>query len=416
MRRCGDRAVLPLLAGSILCADGESHDRRHRDLLPAFRASRVAARAEHAEVLVTESFQRLPRGRPTPLLPVLRRLTFAQLAEVVLGVSDERYIAELRHRVGRYVSGALLLATWSTRLRPVLGVALARRQRHLDKHLRLAVPRRRAGGDDAVSLLLAAGVDEQALLAELRALLIVGHETTATALAWGLDLLARHPDACARLRDGDRAYADAVVAEVLRLRPPVVDTVRLVARDVELGGRAVPAGTFVLAAPLLAHRDPAPHPEPWRFRSQRFLDARPPQGAYLPFGGGNRRCLILDPPFRAVAGYSTGPSGRARVMRGGPVARPSGPGAERTGRVQATPPQAVGPQPCRVAAWRARARDTARAKRWIQAQCALRLAPASRRAGGRRQVAEPLPSGHSGACPAARHRRRAWPRRAADRR
>lgn len=286
------RRVLPLLAGSILCADGEAHERRHRALLPAFRASRVAARTERIEWLARRTFDSLPRGRRVPLLPPLRRLTFAVLTEAVLGTTDDAFTDELHHRFDRYLSAPPILATWSAAKRPLLGGALARRQRSVDEHLREAMTHSgRASGGDALSLLLESGTDEQEVLAEVRALLIVGHETTAAALAWGLDLLARHPHVAARLRDGDSGYVEAVVAEVLRLRPPVVDSVRLAARDVTLGGRTVPRGTFLLAAPLLAHRDPTAYPDPWRFDPNRFLDHRPPQGSYLPFGGGSRRCL-----------------------------------------------------------------------------------------------------------------------------
>jgi len=286
------RRVLPLLAGSILCADGEEHERRHRALLPVFRASRVAARTERIEWLARRAFDSLPRGRRVPLLPALRRLTFAVLAEAVLGTTDEEFTIELQRRVNRYLSGPPILATWSASQRPLLGAELARRQRSVDEHLREAMAQSgRASDGDALSLLVESGAEEKEVLADLRALLIVGHETTAAALAWGLDLLARHPHVAARLRDGDNRYVEAVVAEVLRLRPPVVDSVRLAAHDVMLGGRAVSAGTFLLAAPLLAHRDPVAYPDPWRFEPNRFLDHRPPQGAYFPFGGGSRRCL-----------------------------------------------------------------------------------------------------------------------------
>lgn len=286
------RCVLPLLEGSILCADGADHDRRHRALLPAFRASRVAARSARIEWLAGRTFDGLPRGKRVPLLPPLRRLTFAILTEAVLGTTDEEFTAELQRRLNRYLSGAPILATWSASPRTHLGNELARRQRSVDEHLQEAVLRSgRTSGGDALSLLVKSGAAEQELLAELRALLIVGHETTAAALAWGLDLLARHPEVGARLRDGDDRYAEAVVSEVLRLRPPVVDSVRLVRREVVLGGETVPAGTFLLAAPLLAHRDPTAYPDPWHFDPDRFLGRRPPQGTYLPFGGGSRRCL-----------------------------------------------------------------------------------------------------------------------------
>lgn len=282
--------VLPLLAGSVLCADGEEHTRRRRVLLPAFTKARLLEQAEPIERETARGLDALPRGRPVAVLPLFRRLAFGILARVVLGIEDERRVDEIRARVDRFVSGPAVLAAWPTPLRRALAHTLAARQARLDAGLRDEIARKAGGGADALALLIDAGEREQSLLAELRALLIVGHETTACALAWGVDMLARHPRLAERVADDD-AYADAFAHETLRLRPTVVDAVRLSTSPIEIGRIAVPAGTMLMAAPLLVHTEPAVHPEPGCFRPERFLDARPAVGAYIPFGGGARRCL-----------------------------------------------------------------------------------------------------------------------------
>jgi cytochrome P450 len=121
-------------------------------------------------------------------------------------------------------------------------------------------------------------------------LLIAGHETTATGLAWAFERLSRTPAANRRFA-GDPGYVDAVVQETLRTRPPVIDAVRTAVADTTLGGRSVPAGTLVSAMFCLTHRRADLWEEPLAFRPERFLAGRPAPYAYTPFGGGVRRCL-----------------------------------------------------------------------------------------------------------------------------
>jgi len=125
---------------------------------------------------------------------------------------------------------------------------------------------------------------------------MAGHETTATALAWTFDLLFRRADAMRRLREevaaGDGTeYLDAVIEEALRLRPVVPFTGRELRRPAELGGNGLPEGTTVFAAIYLAHTDPEVFPDPYAFLPERFLDAKPDTFAWIPFGGGTRRCI-----------------------------------------------------------------------------------------------------------------------------
>lgn len=282
--------VLPLLRGSILCADGADHQARRQRLLPVFRASSVAALVDAAEKEARQALAARPRGSAIAMLPVFRHLTFAQLARVVLGVEDRVRAAAIAHALDRFVSGAPALATWPTALRPLLRPELRRRQAHLDALLRAELERGPATGS-AAAVLLAAQLPEEELLAELRALLIVGEETTACALAWGVELLARHPQQARALAHRDGDYAEALAHEVLRLRPSVVDAVRLAHSSQRLADLDVPADTLLMAAPLLVHQDPDVYERPDEFRPERFLGPHPPVGSFVPFGGGGRRCL-----------------------------------------------------------------------------------------------------------------------------
>jgi cytochrome P450 len=138
-------------------------------------------------------------------------------------------------------------------------------------------------------------MSDQEIRDELVTLLVAGHETTATALAWAFDLLLHDPATLHRLEAeaaGDRReYLDATIKETLRLRPPVVIVVRRVKVPFPLDGREVPAGAHLCPNIYLTQRRPDLYPEPDRFRPERFLEEAPEPYAWLPFGGGIRRCL-----------------------------------------------------------------------------------------------------------------------------
>jgi cytochrome P450 len=129
---------------------------------------------------------------------------------------------------------------------------------------------------------------------EVFALLLAGHETTATALAWAIELLARAPhaaDAVARERpESERPWLEAVIWEAVRLRPPLVDIVRQPVEPVRLAGRTVAAGTLMLIPPPLIHGH-AGVAGSERFQPERFVGHRPDPHEWVPFGGGERRCL-----------------------------------------------------------------------------------------------------------------------------
>jgi len=155
--------------------------------------------------------------------------------------------------------------------------------------------------DDVLSLLLQArhddgsGMSDHELRDELMTLLVAGHETSATALAWALEALARHPAVLTRLREevdaGDDTYLDAVVQETLRLRPVIALVLRRLTEPMEIGGRLLPAGVTVAPCIYLLHRRPDVYPDPRAFRPERFLERPPGTYTWIPFGGGVRRCL-----------------------------------------------------------------------------------------------------------------------------
>ena len=126
-------------------------------------------------------------------------------------------------------------------------------------------------------------------------MLVAGHETTAVALAWGLERLARHPDALERLKreasgDGD-GYLDAVAKEILRVRTIIPFVVRQLAAPARIAGHELPAGVRVAPCVHLVHRRPDLYPDPEAFRPQRFLERPASTYGWIPFGGGTRRCL-----------------------------------------------------------------------------------------------------------------------------
>jgi cytochrome P450 len=136
----------------------------------------------------------------------------------------------------------------------------------------------------------------QELRDELMTLLVAGHETTATTLAWAFERLAREPRVLRRLREeaagDDDAYLTATIQETLRRRPVLPNSApRLTMEPLEVGGWSYPEGVCLVPNAYLIHHDATIYPEPYAFRPERFLDAPPGTYTWIPFGGGRRRCL-----------------------------------------------------------------------------------------------------------------------------
>jgi cytochrome P450 len=218
----------------------------------------------------------------------------------------------------------------------------------VDRRLFELIAERRASserGEDVLGMLLDARHEDgspmsaQELRDELMTALVAGHETTASALAWAFEELAREPTVTQRLIDeldagSDDTYLTATVHEVLRRRPVLPNAEpRLVKRAIEIGGIEYPPGVVLFANAYLVHHDPDIYPQPYAFRPERFLREPPGTYTWIPFGGGRRRCLgasfalvEMRVVLRAVLGSCTIEPikwARERVRRRGIALRPS---------------------------------------------------------------------------------------------
>jgi cytochrome P450 len=181
------------------------------------------------------------------------------------------------------------------------GARFRRAVDEVDRLIYAEIDQRRSEGegDDVLSLLLRArhedgsSMTDVELRDQLVTLLTAGHETTATGLAWAFERLLRTPAVLARVLESldDDDYLDAVVKETLRIRPVIVDVARKLARDTEVAGYLLPAGTLVLPAIAAIHAREDLYPQADAFRPERFHEGPVESYAWIPFGGGVRRCI-----------------------------------------------------------------------------------------------------------------------------
>ena len=300
---------------SLLALDRAAHLQQRKLLLPPFHGERLRSYAEPIADLAQREVASWPVGTPLRMHERMERLTLEVILEVVFGISDAARKDELRRLLPLLVRSSRMLVFWGAVMARDVGpirphATFEVRRDAVDALLyaeiaeRRAMPaEERARRRDVLSMLVEAEHEDGTPMgdAEIRdqlaTLVLAGHETTATALAWAVDLLQRNPAVLARLRgeDGDDpTFLDAVVREVLRIRPVVPVVGRTVTEPVRIGSHELPAGAALAAAMLLTHHREGVYPEPRRFRPERFLPdaAEPvPPYAWLPFGGGVRRCI-----------------------------------------------------------------------------------------------------------------------------
>jgi len=288
----------------VLLLEGREHLARRRLMLPPFHGERMRAYESTVREVVARDVERWPEGTAFAIHPRMQAITLEVILRAVFGVTD----GARRDRLAGHLS-RLLAETASPSLQ--FGVLLSRRfhgpdplarleklRREIDALLATEIAERRADPrEDILSMLIAARfadgepMDDAEIRDQLMTLLLAGHETTATALAWTFDLLLRHPAVMRTLATGDEAYLRAVVAESLRLRPVVPLAGRRLSSELRVDGHVLPPGTDVTPAIWLTHTRADRYPDPFAFRPERFLDQPPATYAWVPFGGGVRRCL-----------------------------------------------------------------------------------------------------------------------------
>ncbi len=298
-------------ARSVLLLTGDEHIARRRLMLPLFHGERMRSYEEVVGEIVSTEVDSWPLGSEFPIHARMQAVTLEVILRAVFGVAEgprlDRLRGMLRNLLAETGSPAMILRALVARRRGRDPLASVRaRLDAVDELLfaEIAEHRRRPGleqRDDILSMLMTATfddgtvMDDRELRDQLMTLLLAGHETTATALAWTFDLLLRHPVEMGLLRgsleNGEDAYLKAAISESLRLRPVVPLAGRRLAEDLITDDLELPAGTDVTAAIWMTHTDPSLYPDPFAFRPERFLQAAPETYAWIPFGGGVRRCL-----------------------------------------------------------------------------------------------------------------------------
>jgi cytochrome P450 len=297
---------------SLFTLDGAPHMRQRRLLLPPFHGEQIQHYGELMREAALSEMESWPIGEPFALLPHFKKITLGVIMRAVFGIHDEERLIRFGQLVETFVRRLALLTTFPPlrrsfgRWSPWARFVVAREA--FDAFIYEEIELRRAelagGGeqpDDVLSLLMSARhedgspMSDTELRDELTTILGAGHETTATGLAWAVERLLRNPPVLARLREslaaGEVDYLDGAIRETLRVRPVVGEVGRKLAGQANIGGYELPAETYVLAPLTALHYREDLFPDAQEFRPERFIESKPNTYAWIPFGGGIRRCI-----------------------------------------------------------------------------------------------------------------------------
>jgi cytochrome P450 family 135 len=308
-----DIILKPILGeGSLLLQEGAEHLSRRRLMLPAFHGERMRSYEAVVDEIVTAEIDSWPLDTEFPIHSRMQAVTLEVILRVVFGVSDGPRLERLRGMLAKVLEETAsprgqLIGLISQRLGGRGPWTRFERQlKEVDDLLLAEIAEHRARGgleerEDILSMLMLAEFEDggrmsdRELRDQLMTLLLAGHETTATALAWSFDLLLRHREALQRLRGsleaGEEDYLRATITESLRLRPVLPLAGRRLATELVADGLTLPAGTDVTPAIWLTHTRADLYPEPFAFKPERFLGDGPDTYGWIPFGGGIRRCI-----------------------------------------------------------------------------------------------------------------------------
>ena len=295
----------------MILLDGGVHMEQRRLMLPAFHGERIERLSELVEEVTERAVAAWPDERPVELHQQLQRATLEIILRAVFGLDPGPRMDALRDRLAAMLEFGekpisvmppepdSLVARVAERVGPF--ARFVHLQRQADELIFELVEERRhehEQRDDVLAMLLEARhsddtpMTDQELRDELMTLLVAGHETTASTLAWCFERLCRDPETVDRLRNGDESYGTATIQEALRCRPVLPNVApRLVTKPIEVGGWAYEPGACLVPNAYLVHHDPEIYPDPYAFRPERFMEKPPGTYTWIPFGGGRRRCL-----------------------------------------------------------------------------------------------------------------------------
>ncbi len=316
-------ALRPFLgARSVILLDGEEHRRMRKLVLPPFHGERMQAYGRDMIEVTHDSLDAWPVGERFAIHRPMQRITLEVILRAVFGLDE----AGSRASMSAMLEDLLETATWPPLLLPFVQKDLGpwspwgryqRKAARANDVLLAEIRRRRelgtAGRVDVLSMLLEVrdeqgnGLSEEDLRDQLVTLLVAGHETTATSLAWAFHWILGDARVRARLGDelkeamGDGGltpervarmeYLDAVIRETMRLRPVIPLVGRVLKVPMRVAGYDLPAGVGVAPSIYLTHRNPAVFEDPTRFEPERFLRKKYAPSEWFPFGGGIRRCI-----------------------------------------------------------------------------------------------------------------------------
>ena len=297
-------------SGSVFGLDGDDHRRRRRLLAPPFHGKSM----KNYEAIIEEETLRetanWPEGRPFPTLPSMMHITLNAILRAVFG-ADGAELDELRRIIPPWVTlGSRLaavpkpertygrfspwgrLAEWRRQYDVVIDKLIA--AEHADPNF--------AERTDVLALMLRSTYDDGSTMSrkdigdELLALLAAGHETTASTLGWAFERLIRHPEVLSALveeadNDGGE-LRQATILEVQRARTVIDFAARHVYPPAfQLGEWVLSQGDSIIISIAQIHDNPDIYPDPERFDPQRYIGNKPSTFAWIPFGGGTRRCV-----------------------------------------------------------------------------------------------------------------------------
>jgi len=306
----GAKVLEPVVgANSVILLDERPHLSQRKLMLPAFHGERMEALTGLLEDVTDREVAAWPLETAVALHPRLQALTMEVILRAVFGLDPGSRLDAIRERLATNLELGVHPASMIPFLqRGKIWNEFMRRRDETDALLFELIDERRADPegeqrDDVLAMLLAARhedgspMSKQELRDELMTLLVAGHETTASELAWAFERLARTPDVLRRLHHeidagDDDAYLTATIQETLRRRPVIPNAApRLTKQPVEIGGFRYPEGVALIPNAYLIHHDPEIYPDPYAFRPERFLGESPGTYTWIPFGGGRRRCL-----------------------------------------------------------------------------------------------------------------------------
>lgn len=315
----GNRLLRPIVGDtSVIVSDGAWHQRQQRLLRPAFSADRLRPFNERMGAITAAILSAAPQNTPLPFIAITQKISLYIIIELLFGSGAPEQYSMLATHISDYVRLSNAWPLLVPALQHAVGnwspwTRIVHKRNQADQLLYAIIRERRARSEQSTDLLSAllvardedgSGFTDREIRDALVSLLIAGHETTATSLAWTIDFLAHHPDWQNRARDealkttqGDEPAAkcwpllDAILKESLRLRPVLSNVRRLATSPLQVGPYAIQPGESVAACAYLAHTDARTYATPYTFMPQRWENKRPDPSAFFPFGGGARHCI-----------------------------------------------------------------------------------------------------------------------------